>query len=94
MSDLAESPREMHQTIAYLADLLGWQGGARGISSDAMVREAIGGAPAAERERPWDDADMHRCYLAFDRAPEHLQRRMEPRLLAFRDILTRDRGPT
>lgn len=57
------------ETIAYLADRMQWAPGETGISSNAMVRQAIGGDPVYVDEFPRDAADLARCQLAYERAP-------------------------
>lgn len=58
-----------------------------GISSDAMIREALGGDPVRPGEYPRDRGDLGRCERAYERAPEHLQRRMLRRLSSFREAV-------
>lgn len=69
--------------IRYLADRLDWEWGETGIASDAMLREALGGAPVREWEFPWDVADLARCRMTFDHAPRKLRRRMQTRMREF-----------
>lgn len=71
--------------VRYLAWRMSWReekfwfGGPTGVSSDAMVRESIGGVPVDyETESPLDMSDWGRCRLAYTRAPRRLKRRMRP----------------
>lgn len=61
-----------------------WFGGVTGVSSDAMIREALGGAPVSEYEYPSDLGDLGRCRFAYQRAPWSLRRRMRGRLADYR----------
>lgn len=63
-----------------------WHGDT-GLSSDALLREAITGKPADEL--PMDHDDLGRCERMFAAAPKHLRKRMAPRLVEFRSIVAK-----
>lgn len=44
-----------------------------GVSSNAMLREALGGTPVAEGEYPHDLADLARCLRTMQLVPAHLR---------------------
>lgn len=69
--------------IRYLAERLDWEWGETGISSDAMLREALGGAPLRDWEYPHDSADLARCRMTYENAPRKLRRRMQARMQEF-----------
>lgn len=55
-----------------------------GNSSNAMVREALGGDPVRyDREYPHDHADLSRCCMTYARAPWSLKALMLPRLTVY-----------
>ena len=55
-----------------------------GSSSNAMVREAIGGDPVEyDWEYPHDHSDLARCCTTWARAPLWLKAIMLPRLTAY-----------
>ena len=65
--------------------------GLTGISSDAMIRESLGGDPRWANERPWDRADWRRCLYAYGAAPLWLRERMRPIMREYRSGLQTDR---
>lgn len=78
---------------AYIADRLSWGWGETTISSDAMLRQALGGRPidmSWEAPSDWDDLVL--CRLTYRKAPWALRRRMKPILAAYRtQLLERER---
>ena len=55
-----------------------------GISSNAMVREALGGKRVrVYSEYPHDHADLSRCCMTYARAPWSLKQLMLPRLTVY-----------
>lgn len=54
-----------------------------GISSDAMVREAIDKTPVHVSDYPHDLGDLSRCCATFAAAPWALKSIMLPRLTAY-----------
>lgn len=79
--------RRQKQTLEYLLDRMTWGAGKTGVSSDAMIRAALGGELVEWHERPRDGADLGRCELAYDLAPKHLKKRMRPMLRQFRRLV-------
>lgn len=70
--------------LRFAAERAYWGPGETGISSNAMVREAIWGDPVDDWDYPRDFGDLWRCRLAYRRAPLSLKRKMLPRLQAYR----------
>lgn len=56
-----------------------------GISSNAMVREALGGDRVKLMEYPHDHADLSRCCMTYARAPWSLKAIMLVRLASYFD---------
>lgn len=54
-----------------------------GISSDAMVAEAVSGRDVDDWDYPRDLADLSRCCVTFARAPWDIKKLMLPRLIDF-----------
>ena len=54
-----------------------------GISSDAMLAEAVSGLMVDAWDYPSDLADLSRCCATFARAPWDLKKSMLPRLIAY-----------
>lgn len=59
-----------------------------GISSDAMVQEALTGRAVDSFDYPSDLADLSRCCATFAAAPWELKEKMLPRLLAYCEHLS------
>lgn len=74
----------MSKTTDYIASRMDWPHAETGLSSDAMLREALGGRDVADLEFPSDWADLHRCSLAIQRAPRSLRRKMHGRMWMYR----------
>lgn len=63
-----------------------------GASSSALVNVAFrGGEPEPDRW-PYDNADLARCERTYEKAPPHLQERMLPWLVKFRDHVAQKRA--
>lgn len=84
MNDLAEILAERDFLAARFLRTPWWVHD-HGISSDAMLREALGGAPVdPQLEYPSDHDDLGRCERLYATAPAHLRPRMLPLLEDFR----------
>lgn len=57
-----------------------------GVSSDALLRYAMTGV-LSEYDHPHDRGDLDRCERLFAAAPRHLQRKMEPILIGWREYV-------
>jgi hypothetical protein len=69
---------------AFLAARLSEGGDTVGISSNAMVREALGGTRVEyDWEYPHDHHDLSRCCATWAKAPWSLKAIMLPRLTAY-----------
>jgi hypothetical protein len=54
-----------------------------GISSNAMLEEAMSGRPVDEWDYPRDIGDLSRCCATFALAPYELKEKMLPRLTKY-----------
>lgn len=65
-----------------------------GISSNAMLREAITGAERQyeDEDYPSDLGDLSRCCATFAKAPYSLKELMLPRLLAYCEYVGERKG--
>lgn len=76
---------EFRSEKEFLAARLGFHGSVTihswvGISSNAMVKEAVAGTPIDKFDYPHDLGDLSRCCATFAAAPWDLKQKMLPRL--------------
>ena len=73
--------RDHERTIEFLVDRMTNKQG--GISSNAMIAEALVGYRVDETEYPWDFDDLSRCLRTWLEAPTPLRAKMLWRLAQY-----------